>query len=191
MSKLFQVLAMTSIASVGSVTQADPVCPTGTLAYIEGEINNNAVAFVHLGTGEVLPITSGVAELKMLPAVKTLGKFTCALHGIPNDPTATGLDHEYDHRIVCSDHSEISYNTSFDEEQSPLDSKLARKLCQGDLVSFFQEATVLDTSEARKGAFSGVYKSEILVKGCVNVGDDNPPDIQINMVLEGYLCIED
>lgn len=188
MSKLFQVLAMTSIASVGSVTQADPVCPTGTLAYIEGEINNNAVAFPAVPGG--LPITSGVAELKVIPVVKPLGKFTCTLHGIPNDFMTPGLYHTYDHRIVCSDHSEISYDTSFIGEE-PLDPKLARKLCQGDSVSFFQEASMLDTSEARKGAFSGVYKSEITVKGCVNVGGDTPPDIQINMVLEGYLCLDD
>lgn len=184
MPKFFTVLGTISLAFTGSICQAaEPYCSTGSPAYLEGEINNNAVAFP-----AGLTVTSGVAELKL--STKTGARnLTCALSGIPN--TDTALSHNFDHRIVCDDveQSELSFNTRFTGAE-PLDPKLKKKLCRGDVLSYFQEKSEPDSSEASKGVFRGVYEGELLVDGCVNSGSDIVPDIHINMVVDGYVCLE-
>ena len=185
MSKYFAVLATISLAFAGSICQAaEPSCSTGSLAYMEGEINNNAVAF----PPNQLPVTSGVANLKLVNEQKTYN-LTCALSGIPNEDI--NLGHDFDHRIVCNDseQSELSFNTMF-IGADVLDPKLERKLCRGTVLSYFQEESVPDSETATKGLFRGVYEGEIFVEGCVNSGSDLPPDIQINMMLDGYVCLE-
>jgi hypothetical protein len=111
------------------------------------------------------------------------------LSGTPNADTA--LSHNFDHRIVCDDaeQSELSLNTRLTGAE-PLDPKLENTLCRGDVLSYFQEKSEPDSSEASKGLFRGVYEGELLVEGCVNSGSDIVPDIQINMVVEGHVCLE-
>ena len=185
MLKISSVIAVTVLAFTGTICQAaDPDCSTGSLAYLEGEINNNAVTFPGL-----LPVTLGVANLKLVTKKKKY-KLTCALSGIPNE--SMDLDHNFDHRIVCNDseQSELSLNTTF-IGNNVLDLKLERKLCRGTVQSYFQEESFPDASEASKGLFRGVYEGKIFVEGCVNLGSDPAPDIQINMVVDGYVCLED
>ena len=131
MPKFFTVLGTISLALTGSICQAaEPYCSTGVVAFVEGEINNNAVAFPAGPAG--LPVTSGVAEIKLytkkrmhhkLSTRKRTHKLTCALSGTPNADTT--LSHSFDHRIVCDDveQSELSFNTRFTGAE-PLDPKL-------------------------------------------------------------------
>ena len=167
---------------------ADLVCPTGfSLAYVEGEINNNAIGF----DDPVFPNTSGIAYLKVATAKDGAFKLTCALSG---NPTGIYPPHgpNFDHRIVCDDYeqSELSFDTSFIGSE-PLDPKLETKLCRGVVQSYFQESAIPDSIEPSKGLFQGVSEGEIFVDGCVNVGSDPIPDIHINMKLDGYLCLKD
>ena len=181
--KISSVIAATVLAFTGPICQAaDPDCSTGSLAYLEGEINNNAISFPG-----PLPITLGVADLKLVTENNTFN-LTCALSGIPNEDTT--LPHDFDHRIVChdSDQSELSFDTTF-IGADPLDPKLERKLCRGTVLSYFQEQSFPDASEASKGLFLGVEEGEIFVEGCVNSGSDPTPDIQINMAVDGYVCL--
>ena len=191
MTKFLTVAATLCFAFTGSIGQAaQPKCTTGTLAYVDGEINNNAVAFAG-----PLPVTLGVAELRI--ATKGRGrtrKLTCALSGIPNADVGRDdqLDHQFDHRIVCDDfeQSEISLNSRF-IGVAPLKPKLETKLCRGDVQSSFQEISTPDSGEATKGVFRGVYEAEIFIQGCINAAPDYPQDMQINMAVDGYVCLED
>lgn len=171
------------LVCVSAIAQAsEPTCSSGRLAYLEGEINNNAVDFPG-----ALPVTMGVAALKVSTEDES-HRLTCALLGTPSlEPT-----HVYDHRIVCDDseQSELSFDTSF-IGADPLDPRLERKLCRGiSVLSYFQERSLPDYSEPTKGIFRNVSEGEILVNGCVNAGSDPAPDIHINMVVDGYLCLE-
>ena len=192
MTKFLAIVAAMSLALAGPLGHAaepEPFCTTGTLAYVDGEINNNAIAFPG-PFPESLPITSGVAVLKIASRGKGRShKLTCALSGIPN--SNPDLEHHFDHRLVCDDfeQSEISLNSQL-IGAAPLPRKLKRKLCRGTVQSSFQERVLPDTTEARKGVFRGVYEAELFVEGCINTGADEPPDIQINMALEGYVCLE-
>lgn len=190
MTNFLAVVAAMSFALTGSLGHAaEPSCTTGTLAYVDGEINNNAIAFPDPSPGSS-PITSGVAVLKIASRGKgSTHKLTCALSGIPN--TNPDLGHHFDHRLVCDDfeQSEISLNSQVIGD-APLPRKLERKLCRGAVQGYFQEHSLPDTFEARKGIFRDVYEAELFVQGCVNTGSDTPPDIQINMAVEGYVCLE-
>ncbi|MEF8718702.1 MAG: hypothetical protein V5B44_13605 [Candidatus Accumulibacter necessarius] len=193
-----KLLATTSLVFVASICQAgEPSCnAAGTFpAQVEGVINNNAVGFGDGGFFGPLPLTSGVAQLKV--SARRHGgtyKLTCALSGTPNI-ASSAEDHVYDHRIVCDDYeqSEMSFNTRFVGDD-PLDPKLQRRLCRGQLLSFFVEESSPDPGEPTKGLFSGVTEGLISVVGCTNAGSDYPlafpyGDLQINMRVEGYVCL--
>jgi len=195
-----KLLATTSLVFVASICQAgEPSCPAGTFPLqVEGVINNNAVGFGNGGVNGPLPLTSGVAQLKV--SARRHGgtyKLTCALSGTPNNASLPG-DHVYDHRIVCDDYeqSEMSFNTRFVGDD-PLDPKLQRRLCRGQLLSYFEEMSSPDTGEPAKGLFYGVTEEgQVSVVGCVNLGSDDltqfqMPDLQINMQVAGYVCLRE
>jgi len=204
--KLISGTGAVALCCMSLIVQAsEPSCTTGKLAYVEGEINNNAVAFVQISNEPpvVLPVTLGVAELKIFKkhGRKKHGrkKLTCTLLGNPNIPTDDQPHtHNYDHLIVCDDQaqSQIALDTSF-VGASPLDRKLERKLCRGDVDSYFQEESIPDPTAkhdlvgGNKGIFQGVDEGSILVTGCVNTGSDSDYDVQINMVFDGYVCLVD
>lgn len=189
MSGFSKSLFALALAATPVLASAEaPACTSGQLAYVSGEINNNAIVF-----NGPLPQTLGIAHLRVSSkhrnqrGKRNRARLTCALHGVPNTDQA----HDFDHRIVCDDdvQSELSFNTHFTGEE-PLKPRLESRLCQGQVLSYFQEYSVPDTTDPAKGLFQGVYEGELTISGCVNAGDDSAPDIQINMVVDGYLCLE-
>lgn len=195
MSNWFKVALATSLFFVGSIgpAAAQSLCSAGSrVAFVGGEIDNNAVEFPG-----PLPVTLGVADLRLSikegpqpNAPNRIHKLTCALSGIPHpDPTS----HDFDHRIVCNDteQSQLSFDTSFTRD-APIDPMLEVKICRGDVNSYFQELAIPDLGQPRKGLFQDVSGGQVFIEGCVSFGADAnnlDPDIQINMVVDGHLCL--
>ena len=190
------VLAGTMLLS-GAVCQAEAsaVCPAGTdEAFLDGQIYNTIIDFNDYGA-----ITSGVAKLTLVRGDER-DDLLCSLTGTPfSDPN----DHVYDHDIVCSDGSQLSFDTIWDPDYdpdldgSPLNRGLERVLCSsGDDVppSYFREISFPDIDDARvppNGVFDDVMEGELAVRGCVVIEYINDTDYLLhpNMVVEGHLCL--
>lgn len=191
MKSTLQIIPVLSLAFCISTVKAE--CPDDSVsASISGEINNNTVSVVSPNDAVIIDpasqfYTLGVADIK----IKTRGErlnMNCTLLGEPTG-TPPGGGHQYDHMLVCDDalQSEIAFETKFIPGE--LSSDEIDDFCyDGQILQFVEEATI-NEHRRRKGLFAGA-SGALTVKGCVNfVGVDPYPIIEINMGVEGEVCL--
>jgi hypothetical protein len=193
MKSAIQVISLLGLTFCTAAVKAECDPLTSTTAVVSGEINNNAVSIVSPNdavisdpTGQTF-YTLGVADIKMIKSNSRI-KLNCTLLGEPTG-IAPGYGNQYDHMLVCDDEqqSEISFETRFIPGE--LSDDEIDDFCDNEQSVQFVEEAIVNENRRRKGLFANATGA-VIVKGCVNfVGADPYPVIEINMGVEGDVCL--